>query len=431
MTVADPASETSAPSRRLLWTSAGVGVGTAFARAILAIAALVAARYLGPTGKGQLALATLASQVGVRVLAAGLATWALTEVASRGAPGPALAVLRRHVQWWAPRIGVTGFLLVVAGSVWGIGPVIASVLVASATGAVALCALALPAGAGRYGWSVGAIVAGSTAFAVTMIGSVVAGVESVPTLVLALVVGDCTAIGVIALGSGRLGLEVGPAASLASWRAAVRVGVPTCVAELTMLGVARLDLVLVAVFLGPAEVGVYSVALSIAELVTVLPDALGQIVQRRSALDDRTGLAMTLRWSVAVVTAAAVIMVVGAKLVLTPLLGAGWDEVAPLLVALSVGTVANAVWRLLNADLAGRNRTQVRVPVALGALAVMVALDLVLIPMAGLIGAGIGSSVALVVAAASTAWYRRRVRADDYPAPSTVSAAHPAQTSGR
>lgn len=159
----------------------------------------------------------------------------------------------------------------------------------------------------------------------------------------------------------------------------------------------RADILLVQAMKGNAAVGYYSVAVTIAELLWVLPMAVGFVVFPRSAAQGAATagreVAALLRWtfSVTVVAAAALAATAGW---LVPLLfgGAFGPAVAPARL-LIVGAAANCWYQVLSGHLiAGRRLRQVALA-SLGGALLNVTLNVALIPRWGILGSAAASAV--------------------------------------
>ncbi len=191
----------------------------------------------------------------------------------------------------------------------------------------------------------------------------------------------------------------------------------------------RLDLYIVGwIFLGAgpvaateserfAQVGFYSVAVTWAELVWHFPDALRDLFFSKvagstpAAARDLTPVLTRLALAASVVSGAAVLLLVNPVMgTITQLFrgtSAGWthgwsDEVTAALLWLTPGTVAYTVTKVLQADLAGRDRQTVCVRAQWLAFAAMLALDFLWVPKYGATGAAAASSVAYVLATVYT-----------------------------
>ncbi len=161
----------------------------------------------------------------------------------------------------------------------------------------------------------------------------------------------------------------------------------------------RLDQGLLAHFHGAAEVGVYSVAVHLGELLWLLPGALTPLLVHTSAAAasdperDRTA-ARAMRIGVLVTLGAAVPLALVAGPLLSLLAGGAYVGAVPALRALLPGIVAFAPGAVLAGDFIGRGRPHWNTQASLLTVAVNLGIGLWLIPTHGAIGAAWSSTVA-------------------------------------
>jgi O-antigen/teichoic acid export membrane protein len=186
-------------------------------------------------------------------------------------------------------------------------------------------------------------------------------------------------------------------------RAALGVGRPLAGAALLLVAAGRLDILVVLLLLDQAAAGQYSIALTIVELVLMATGALMLASSPTLAALERIALpaftAQLVRMSLLMTAgAAAVTAIVLPRLV--PLVY-GEDFVAgvgPALILL-VGTLPLAVQHVLTGALAARGSGSFVLASYAAALGSMLALDILLIPAFGLLGAATASVVGAVVGA--------------------------------
>ncbi len=153
----------------------------------------------------------------------------------------------------------------------------------------------------------------------------------------------------------------------------------------------RFDMWVVDAWRGAAELGRYSLAVSLAQMVWIVPTAAARVLFPYSAMLGRREAA-TLAWRTAriaslVSAAAAAAGLICAHLFLTTLFGTDFAEVPSLLGILLLGIVPYSVSKVLSIYLSGINAVGLNVLLSIGGLAVTVALDLSLIPLYGAHGA--------------------------------------------
>ena len=164
----------------------------------------------------------------------------------------------------------------------------------------------------------------------------------------------------------------------------------------------RLDIFLVALFLTPAAVGYYSIAVGIAEKLWMLPGAIATVLfPRISSLQDKDANNLTprvARHTFFIIFVLSLILAILTKPIIKILFGIAFlPSVAPLLILLP-GIVALGGTKTLTADLAGRGKPQFGAYAAFVSLAVNIPLNLWLIPKWGIAGAAFASTVAYIVA---------------------------------
>ena len=173
----------------------------------------------------------------------------------------------------------------------------------------------------------------------------------------------------------------------------------------------RSDIFLVEHYLGTEVLGVYVIAVVIAEMIQRGPNIAGAVLLPkvlRGVDDDHTmSLAVSRRVLAFSLLAALGVVLAGGPLIRwvygTPFAGAH----VPLLWMLP-GLVASGFGSVLNTKLAGRGYPPVTMWAPGAALAINVALNLVLIPRFGLVGAAVSTSIAYTLwAAIVTVAYHR------------------------
>lgn len=172
-------------------------------------------------------------------------------------------------------------------------------------------------------------------------------------------------------------------------------GIGAHLATLALFLTYRFDLLLVNHLIGPHAAGLYSVALTLSEMLRGLPE-IGQtiVLARSSSMDIRTVVRDTTR----VVILATAIGGTGAALLgywLIPLVfGADFAGAVFPFVALLPGVIGLGVSYCVSPMLLLQGRVRVSTAAAVASLLLMVTLDLLLIPRWGLVGAALVSSLA-------------------------------------
>ena len=192
---------------------------------------------------------------------------------------------------------------------------------------------------------------------------------------------------------GLVNLRVDPAL----FRRSLAFGVKAYVAQIFFYLVLRVDQVLVAHYAGYRQLGLYSLATTVAELLWLLTDPLAgamipHVVRARRG-DDRRLSFSTARLSLSILMIAAIAGWFLAPLVIPVVYGAGFAGAVPALRLLLPGVVALGATKSLGSVLVKEGRMITTSALGIGALGLNVALNLALLPRIGIRGASIASSV--------------------------------------
>lgn len=161
----------------------------------------------------------------------------------------------------------------------------------------------------------------------------------------------------------------------------------------------RLDQALVLKWHGAAEVGIYSVAVHVGELLWLLPGAMTPLLVHSSAAAatdpdrDRTA-SRAVRLSLLVTLAVAVPLAMVAGPLLSLLAGGAYAGAAPALRALLPGIVIFAPGAVLSGDFIGRGKPHWNTQASLLTVAVNLGVGFLLVPQHGAVGAAWSSSIA-------------------------------------
>lgn len=164
----------------------------------------------------------------------------------------------------------------------------------------------------------------------------------------------------------------------------------------------RLDIFIVAYFLGPVAVGLYGVAVGLAERLWMIPGSISVVLfPRISSLDHAEANKLTpqaSRHTFFIVTSISLILAIFSKPLIKLLFGPEYLPSAMPFVILLPGVVALSITKVLTSDLAGRGKPQFGMLSSLLALPITIILDIVLIPKWGISGAAFASTVAYTLA---------------------------------
>ena len=195
-------------------------------------------------------------------------------------------------------------------------------------------------------------------------------------------------------------------------RATVGLGLKLHIGLIASYLLLRADIFLVSHFLGTREVGVYSLAVLLAELVVLLTNPLviaALPFQAEASIQEAGRLSFkAARFNLIFALALGVGFAATLWLVIPLVYGSEFDAAYPALVALLPGIAALAVSRSLGTWLTRQERPWVLTCLGVGAFVLNVALNMVLLPEVGLVGASIASTIAYAaLAAAFVTWGMR------------------------
>ena len=384
--------------RRALVLSAG---GAAGARAIGALGGLLAARLLGPTGRGQLAVLVVLGTAGATAAAAGIHFWIAREVARNGRGGHLARIVACHAVVIVVCVPIVGLLAAPAiTALTGVGAAaVAACIMLAVAGALAFVVLAIPHGLRAMGVVAVATVLGAATYACITALLLVTQTKSVTLVVVGAVAGQIV-VGVVAIAYGRRTLRQGTTdESPPAYREALAFSIPAGAGELVLLAMLRLDVVLVAAFLPVAAAGLYAVATALSEALWVIPDGIALVVLPTSSaepLATRSRRLVMLTIAFTVVCGAALSVI--AEPLITTLFGEAFRRAAVAVPLLAVAAVAGGAWKVVGAEIVAAGRTAPRLWSAACGLVTMVLVDVAAIPTLGIRGAALGSALGYGVA---------------------------------
>jgi O-antigen/teichoic acid export membrane protein len=391
-------------------------LGMALATALLTVGNIVAARVLGPSGKGQLALVIASATFAVAFTSPGL-DQAIARGFAIGGPARtrAASALPASMLIVAVVPGIaSGVICILTLPHAGSALVIWAVAAGAAFGVLALLLTALvglrkpmPLLKARV---VGAVITLAVIASLALVGLTVSGA------IAAFVVGS-VATGALAL------LEIARTERL-HWisrpvglGAALKVGMRAGIGQALIAVNYRFDFLLVASIAGSSQLGIYSISVSVIEVFWMWADASSQAVaQGAAAARDpalaRRVLAHAMRRTGAGLTVGC-LLVIGFGFWLIPaVFGAAFSQAYLPAVALLPGMLAVGLWKVLNAYLFARGFDYAGTLTAGIGAAAGLALDLLLIPRFGIVGAAIAASIgySVTLAIAVVAFYVRERR---------------------
>lgn len=191
-----------------------------------------------------------------------------------------------------------------------------------------------------------------------------------------------------------------------------RFGLISYMSSLTSFANYRLDVLIVNLFAGVRQVGLYAVATGLAEMVWYLPNAAGIVLAPKVASSDPVeGDRITEMVCRVVVFGALVlsaVLALTAPVVVDVFFGPAFKDSVWAVWLLLPGIVTFSVARVLSMYLLGKNLLKVDLMASVAGMVVTLGLDLLLIPRFGFLGAAAASSVAYTCAMAVDLWWLSR-----------------------
>jgi O-antigen/teichoic acid export membrane protein len=177
----------------------------------------------------------------------------------------------------------------------------------------------------------------------------------------------------------------------------------------------RIDIFLVNFFVGPAGAGIYTAAVRVAEQLWLISHAASIVLLPRLAgLDaaEETRRQLTpiiARWITLIVLGIAIVLAVTMDWIVNLVFGPEYAPTADVLRWLLPGIVAYSCVMVLSPDLSARGRPDLNGWAAAVSLAVNVACNLLLIPLYGITGAALATTIAYAITAVITIWFYTRL----------------------
>ncbi|MDW8403893.1 flippase [Chloroflexus sp.] len=176
-----------------------------------------------------------------------------------------------------------------------------------------------------------------------------------------------------------------------------RYSLPSYFANLAQFLNYRLDIFFVSYFVGVTEVGLYSLAVNIAQLLWLISNSLSQALftnvaysSERIAAQQRTAHASRVSLWLSIMSALGLAAV--GEFLLPLVFGSAFLESIPALLWLLPGITVFSVTNVIGSYLAGIGKPHLNLAVSLIGLIVTVVMDIALIPKMGIVGAAIASS---------------------------------------
>lgn len=165
----------------------------------------------------------------------------------------------------------------------------------------------------------------------------------------------------------------------------------------------RLDIFIVNFFLNPYQVGIYAIAVAVAELPWHLPAAAATVlfpwIANKKKDDAAKFTAYILRNILFFTSVIIIILALFGKFVITVLFGTAFQESVVLMYVLLPGILALGITRILGGHFQGSGRPELGTLMVAFSFVETIVLDIILIPRIGILGAAIASSIAYITSA--------------------------------
>ncbi|MCD6168519.1 MAG: polysaccharide biosynthesis C-terminal domain-containing protein, partial [Caldisericia bacterium] len=189
-------------------------------------------------------------------------------------------------------------------------------------------------------------------------------------------------------------------------------GLKSYLGNITQIFNYRLDMFLVNHFLGVSAVGIYSIAVSVGELLWYIPMSIGNIlfpiVSSNSEEYGDKYISSVVRKTILLTLAGALGILLAGWFLIPFLFGNKFiSSVKPLIILLP-GTIAISIHKVLVFALMGKGYPEYLSYSSVIAFIITIGLDLVFIPLIGVSGAALASTIAYVICLIFTMhWYRK------------------------
>jgi len=175
----------------------------------------------------------------------------------------------------------------------------------------------------------------------------------------------------------------------------------------------RIDMLILNMLLGAASVGYYTIAVSLVEALWYFPNAIGTLLLSRTPKlkteDVNKSTPLVSRNAFFITLVLGVVLFVFGKFIILLLFGNKYLPSVEPLWYLIPGIVALSICKVLGNELAGRGKPIINTYISITSLVVNVPLNFLLIPVLGISGSALASTVSYTVSAILTLVYFSRV----------------------
>jgi O-antigen/teichoic acid export membrane protein len=415
---ADASEVTQAPASSL-WRSGLHTLGMSLASVMLGFGqSVLIARALGdPSIKGGYDLTMASANLIALVLGFSLPVGATYAVAQRRVDPGALAV---RLLTWSIAQGLVTAVVILALRDSGVGSALAPAVLGPAVIApLALLVISYGAVANLRSILIGKhrVVTANNA---DLMGRIVVPAAMIGAVLASLVLGSryltlaflwCVLLGLVITAARFIWLlrtDIRERAGDAGMRVVLAFSMPAYLSNLIQFLNYRLDLFLVSAMIGLHAVGIYALAVAVAQLLWLVAQAAALVLLPRVAADagdpHRSSLrsAQVGRLTLYITVAGALVLAVFGRLLVPAIYGERFRESIDPLLLLLPGIATFSLGTVLAAHVAGSGRPSLNLLASSAGLSVTLALDLTLIPAMGVRGAAIASSASYLTSAILT-----------------------------
>jgi len=179
-------------------------------------------------------------------------------------------------------------------------------------------------------------------------------------------------------------------------------GFRSYVQTLTQHMLLRIDIYMVAYYLGPIETAFYSLALRFTEMVLEIPHAIGIVLYPRLASLPAEEIyrltAQTCRRTLLLTGVFAAGLAAFGPWVIRLWYGADYAPAGDPLLWAAIGVIAMSVYVIVTRAFTSQNRQRVNIATGLPALVLNIGLNSVLIPQMGIVGAALATAISYAIA---------------------------------
>lgn len=390
--------------RRIFAQSLGTFGAQLAGLALSLVSAALIARWLGPEGKGQIAVAMLVPGVLSLLLGSGVGVAGTFLVASGRTPLARLSGNVAGLGLVVSAAGLAAALLLfrtglLARVVPGLPPhVLLLALAAFPLGIFAQYVAGLVLGMQQIR-ALNRISVAQGALSTALVALLVAGIGlGVPGAIVASLAAASAGLLLQVRLLRRLGARFAPRLEGEVLRPALSYGLRANVANLMQFFNYRLDVFVVNFLVGAGPVGIYGVAVALAELLWQWPNAVGLVLFPKSSAGSTRDAGRALRrvlWlTTAVTVAGALALALFGRLAIRIVFGPRFDGAFVPLLLLLPGVVLLGTGKVLSNDIAGRGHPELNSINSGLALVLTLAGNLLLVPRFGIAGAALASTLA-------------------------------------